>query len=389
MGATIAATLVAAGGTAYAASQAPGQPAPINYAKDYRAILRAQLKNAGKLYAAHSEWDPRYQALDTQLLMQRLLGAPGGEHTETYTDYVMGPPQYKEVQVGSGMGGSNQAIRTMRVPIPGSAQMIPVQRTRQVTDPATRGLLDITENDIQPAVRRMTQEDERSRVSGENDLLKEFGAANIDAMKSANPGEAKLIDELTKQAGDELSQGGNLSADQLHVVQQAERQGQADRGMGWSPSDSFAEALKTLDAGEALKSSRRSFAANVAQLNTGTYGDPYQKFFNRSSGMAPTAGSFLNSNAGRTAPFNPESPMGQDVIGANFNAAQSNYISGQNGVNASIGAGTSTVGRLLASYINSSQTSNPGFNSTPGQQVYFNPTRQTGLQMNGSGALGY
>lgn len=377
----IVAALAGAGATAYAASQAPGAPDAISYGDEYRKILKTQLKQAPKLLAAHREFDPQYAALDTDLLIQRLLGSEPTTREETYTDYVKGPPLYKDEVIN---WNGRQTIR--RVPIPGSEQMIPVTKTRTVQVPGVRGLLDISENDIQPAVRRMQQQDERSRVQGEIDVLRELGPANIEALKSANPGAAKLIDELTSQASDELKLKGELSPEQRALVQQSSREAQAARGMGWSPSDTFAEILKTQDASEALKSARRSFATSVAQLNQGFAGDPYLKFFGRSSGTAPTAGTFLGAG-GRTAPFNPESQMAQDIIGTNFNAQQSAYIAGQNNFNSTLGASVGSFGNTLANYIRTQR--DPAINPAPGQQPTYSSPRMTGLQQSGAGALGY
>lgn len=379
MGAAIAAAAIAAGATAYSASQTPDAPDPINYGAQYKKILRAQLQNAGPLFSAHNTWDPRYQQLDERLLIQRLLGGPGGEREEQYIEYEDVPGHYES----SGQRDPNMPNGPIpRVWVPATVR--PITRTRTVTDDPTRGLLDIYQKDLQPALRESEAEDIRTRIANEIQTMQQYGGDLSEAQFASNPGAARLIKGLTQQAGDELDLGGSLSKEQSDLVAQAQRSGDADRGMVYSPSSVFAEALKKLDAGEALKASRRSFAGNVAQLNQGFQGDTYQKFFGRSSGSTPNAGSFLNAPGGRTAPFNPESGFAQDIIGTNFNAAQSAYQAGQNNLNSTIGAGVGGIGQLLASYLR--QSSNPGININPGNPTLYTP-RQSGLQM--SGSIGY
>ncbi len=385
--ALVAAAALGAGATAYSASQVPDAPDPINYGQQYRDILRAQLRNAGRLYGAHAEYDPLYAGLDERLLLQRLLGSEGGDRTEEYTDYVTTPGHWEIPPAGPVSSNSPATARGStsagRIWIPGSSH--PVTRTRTVTDPATRGLIDITERDLQPAQRRMQTEDTRARVQGEVDILREMGPEAIAALKASNPSAAALIDELTRQASEELQLGGNLSRDQRRQVSETVRQGQADRGMGFSPSDVFIEALQTADASEALKASRRSFAANTAQLNAGFAGDAYQRFFGRSSGSTASAGEFVPYGAsGSRAPFNPESSMAQDIIGTNFNVAQDAFQAGQNNLNSTIGSSVGNFGNALATYLRS--RSNPGLNTQPGNPTLYSANRQTGLQM---GALGY
>lgn len=398
--------LAGAGATAYSASQRPDQPKPLDYGAQTGQTLRAQYKWAPRLARMHALVDPMYIANDEQNLIQRLLGSEGGTSTYSYRDTVpwgsgqgggggkfgMASGAVTENWRGTGDsgehgGGLSDAQRALldATSTPGGGIANDVLggdpehprfrngiRTVRVDTPATRGLLDILQRDIQPAVSAMQTQADRARIRGENNILKELGPQQIEALKAANPGAAGLIDELTSQAQSDLELGGELSTQQRSEIAQSVRAGQAARGMGFSPSDVFAEAMKTADASEALKASRRTFANNTVGLNAAYFGDPYMRMFGRSSGQVPSAGSLIGQGSqGSVAPFNPESPLAASIAGTNYNAAQAQYIGGQNNFNATLGAGVGNVGNLLASYMrNQNQGASTASTSALGYQFH-------------------
>jgi hypothetical protein len=90
----------------------------------------------------------------------------------------------------------------------------------------------------------------------------------LQALREADPEAAALMDSLMASASQELALDNQLDPNQTRLVEQAGRASAAARGMGFGPSDAFAETLAKLGVGEQMRDKRRSNALTLAQLRT-------------------------------------------------------------------------------------------------------------------------
>lgn len=88
----------------------------------------------------------------------------------------------------------------------------------------------------------------------------------LDALRLADPESAALLDSLTASASSELALDNQLDPSQLRLVEQSGRASAAARGMGFGPSDAFAESFAKLGAGDNLRAGRRNQALTLAKL---------------------------------------------------------------------------------------------------------------------------
>lgn len=148
------------------------------------------------------------------------------------------------------------------------------------------------------------------------DIL-ELSPKAMDALRAANPEAAELLDEMTRQANEEVMLGGDLSADERRRIVQNTRAGFADRGMALSNPSMFAEVMNLDSYGRQRKAERRGFANDVIQLNRINYGDPWMAILGRPS-SAENANQFIPSSM-KVGPqlFDGESPYASSLFSGN------------------------------------------------------------------------
>jgi hypothetical protein len=257
--------------------------------KNYRKLTAAQLAYAQPILDAHKRLDPQYQALDEQLLLQRLFG-----------------------------------------------------------DGQSQGMLNIYEQQIQPQVSRINNAETRDRVAGEIATINELGKAARDARDASNPEVAALLRRLTADANTGLDAGVNLTPDQANQIAQANRRAAAARGVAASPAAAFREALATSQAGQALQASRRDMAGQVIGINQSYYGDPWQQFLGR-GGSAPGGAAFLGlGSTGTRMGMTDATNAGAQLDATQMNNAQQNQMFWQNQAVNAAGAGIGGIGEWLA-----------------------------------------
>lgn len=88
----------------------------------------------------------------------------------------------------------------------------------------------------------------------------------LDAIRNADPENARLMDTLTGQATSDLALDNRLDPSQIRMVEQSSRAGAADRGLGYGPNDLFAEQFAKLGYGDQLRDKRRNAALTLQQL---------------------------------------------------------------------------------------------------------------------------
>jgi hypothetical protein len=139
----------------------------------------------------------------------------------------------------------------------------------------------------------------------------------VGSVKSAVPGGANLLDQLTQSAGEQLGAGANLDPALLRITQQAQRGAEAARGMGHGPSDVVNESAAITGMGNQLQQQRQGFASGVAGLDFASLLNP---------AMQLTQG----ASAGGV---NPASIY--DIFNTSYNARAASNIAGANNAAAS------------------------------------------------------
>lgn len=335
---------IAAAG-AYSSSQAQKAARREGEALDYGAItrdtLQAQIDLAPDLYRSEAEFRPKYNALDLEELEATLMGRPAGKRGETYTDYEL-----QEQVVGSEKWQHPVLGHWMTRPVMGQVP-VPVNRTREVDTPAQKGLLELLETEIGPGLHRLRRADAAADV----ETVRELGPKSREAMRLFNPETAGLVDRLATQA--DANMRGEFDPGEQRLAQQAIRQAQASRGVGYGPNDTWEEVYGVTGQGTELARMR---ALEAIGANQSFYGDPFMQILQRSSSTSPGAAAVLGSGAAMNAGagprlFNPESPFAGDVAMTNFNAQEAARISAGNNQAAMLGAGIGALGMLGGGYL--------------------------------------
>lgn len=132
-------------------------------------------------------------------------------------------------------------------------------------------------------------------------------AAATDQMQRqlANQGPSDIETELRRQAMQDLSLGGSLSADEVRQVTQGSRAAWSSRGLGMSQPGAVEEVMSRSAASDARRAQRQQFAAgvdtgtqqrqasdraftlNAGQAAVGMF-DPYTRMYGRGGGSAQT-----------------------------------------------------------------------------------------------------
>jgi hypothetical protein len=209
------------------------------------------------------------------------------------------------------------------------------------------GLLSTYEQDISPSLARAANADRSTRIEGEMGDITRFAPQIAQTLREAS-GNAPLLEEMNRQALEDLRAGAGMSPELSREVQQGVRSAQAARGFGFGAPDAVTEAFARGSRGLQLQQQRRQNAAGMVGLNQATGGDPFMAILGRPSqtmGMMPgVAGQAAGFNPG--AMFNPESAYAGDIFNTNYNAQAAANIQSANNKNALIGAGISAAGSM-------------------------------------------
>jgi hypothetical protein len=238
----------------------PDAPAPVDYSKQTRDTLQAQIDLAPQLYSSEAQYQPKYAALSLQNMGSFLNGSNG--QPGFISQYAQAMPA-----LGAAQSAANTAQRTADI--------------RDVNALAPQG---------------------------------------IAAMRAANPGGASILDKLTQQANEGLDAGSQMTGDQMRNLNNSLRSSMGARGVSYGPASSYAEALAGSQYGDQLSNQRQSMAASTLGATQSFYGDPYQQILGRSSGAGNAAGSLMNSAQGaQSGPqiFNPESALSSSMTAGN------------------------------------------------------------------------
>jgi len=202
--AAAAALAATAAGTAMSMTNKPGIPQDRSLGSEVAQNVGAQIAMQPEIYAAESQYQPKYTELGVKNLRTSMLGTPD-----------------------------------------------------------TPGLLNLYENDVYPTQARIQAQQEQAQREADVSALETFAPRITAAMRNADPGSAALQDELRSQALAELNMGSSLTPAMRRELEQSAAASQAASGRAYQPG-ALAERLMTQGAaGEALKSQRRNFATSM------------------------------------------------------------------------------------------------------------------------------
>jgi hypothetical protein len=263
-------------------------------AAEGRDTLQAQIDLAPQKYAADAEYQPKYDQLNRQRLINGIFGN-GGTDPGLLSAYEQAVPRLDAIE----------SATTSR------------RRQQDIAD------------------------------------VGQFGQAAVQAVRNADPTQAALLSSLNAQAIQGVNAGSGLTPEERRMAQQSARMGQADRGLGFGPGDAFTETLATDRYGAARRQQRQGFGVQVAGLNAATAPDAMQLVTGRSSGIGQAGGLFgqaggINASSGAPS-FDPFSAYGSDVANTNYNGQAAARIAEGNANAALYSAAISSAGSAASS----------------------------------------
>ncbi len=323
-----------------------------DYFSEMQATTFGQMALQPQLLAYRSAMAPLYGQLDLGMTRDMLLGTVGGEQVKNPAWLAKKAElDLFRKQTGYKGRGPNQAeVQRMEAELAGIEEY--------TTTKASRGMLDLYEKDINPTLSRMDAQALRTQREADISAVEQLGGRATDALRQADPQQAALVDEMNRQAIEELLLGGALSDAQKRNIQQGMRSGQTARGLGTGVGDAVAEAMAQAEGAEQQKASRRQFAGQVAGLNQSVKGDPFMSILGRSSGVNPMMAGQIFGQGQSMVPgqiFNPESNYAGGLYGQNaqmtMGARQSTAQNRSNMFGSVVGGLTGIAGAGLGGYL--------------------------------------
>lgn len=293
-------------------------PPPRNYGQETRDTLQAQIDLAPQLAATEARYRPVYTALDLADLNYMLRGSDAIPQisfdqpvSRTTTTESANPRE----GLGGGKGGTEASPnRTNMTTV--EEQYMPAMLGQQ------KGVLSLYEEDIAPSLSRIEAAERNSRIAGEMDAIGKYAGGVSRTLREAT-GNAPLLDELNRQALEEIKSGARLDPSLRREVQQSIRAGQAARGMGYGMRDLADESTMTALQAEQLRRNRQAFAQSMVGMNQATGGDPFMAILGRPSqvfqatqGVGAQAYGMSQSMGPKL--FNPESQYAADIYNQNY-----------------------------------------------------------------------
>lgn len=266
-------------------------PPPRDLTAEARATMAAELEAAPQILAARQTYDPQYAELETKTLERGLFGTDGNNGQLAIFEQTA--PRYQQA-----ISDSNTIARR---------------------------------NDLQD--------------------YQEFAPGFVTAARNADPENARLLEELTRQAQAELDLNGQASPEEIAASREAVRGAYASRGNLSGSGAITAEMLDRAALRRSRQASARQNAANTSQLRFSQ--QPNAAAFFSGQGAGPTAAfqgqGGINTQASASQ-FDPFNAYAQDLYSSNHNAAWSRYNSKENNRSSLIGAGIGALGVIAAPF---------------------------------------
>ena len=269
-------------------------PEPRNYGQEMSDTLSSQIALAPELYASEAEYQPQYLQLNMQNL-QRALGGRDG----------------------------------------------------------TPGLVQQYEETLYPAMSRIEADTLSQQRAADVSAVERYGPRAAAASRAA-AGNQQLIDELGRQALEEVQAGQSLTPQELRQAQQSSRAAMSARGLGLGNQAIADEILKSYQLGRQRQSERRAFGGQVAGLQQQTGADPFMAILGRPS-QAFALGQGTMGQAASVSPgrqFNPLDPYAGSLYASNKQnemAARQASAAGRSGIIGGALGGLGSIGGGWAS----------------------------------------
>lgn len=135
---------------------------------------------------------------------------------------------------------------------------------------AAQPQLYASEKEYAPKYNQLARERLRDTVTGGNGVPG-IGQMYALALRSADPGQAQLMDQLTQTANSDLALGASIDPQLLRIAQQSVRGRTAGTLGATGGSGALKEALGVSEFANNLRTQRRGFAAGVSAMNDARY----------------------------------------------------------------------------------------------------------------------
>jgi len=191
------------------------------------------------------------------------------------------------------------------------------------------GMLQQYSETIQPALNQVATTQRAADVAD----VATLGPAAREALRTANPEAARLLDSLTTQAQTQVDTNGALDPFTRRLLQQDIRGAQAARGFGTGTSDAAAEAYYEAATREQRRAQNQQLASSVAQQTNALYGDPFMAILGRASSQPAMAawGQGSSGAASATSPVNSAFDLNSPLSLATYQGQlKANLASAQN-----------------------------------------------------------
>lgn len=263
-------------------------PPPRDLVAEGRQTIQAELEAAPQILAARQQNDPAYAELETKTLERGLFGTDG--NNGQLAIFEQAAPRYQQA-----ISGANTIARR---------------------------------NDLQD--------------------FQEFAPGFVEANRNLDPENARLLEELTRQAQAELDLNGAASPEEIAASREAVRGAYASRGNLAGSGAITAEMLDRAALRRSRQASARQNAANTSQLRFSQQPNAAAFFSGQGAGSAAAlqGQGGINTQAS-AAQFDPFNAYAQDLYSSNHNAAWSKYNSKRNSATAAIVGG---IGVLAAPF---------------------------------------
>jgi hypothetical protein len=218
----------------------------------------------------------------------------------------------------------------------------------------TPGLIQQYEEDLYPAMSRIEADTLAQQRAADVAAVEQYGPRAAAASRAA-AGNQQLIEELGRQALEEVQAGQSLTPQELRQAQQSSRAAFSARGLGMGNQAVADEVLRGYQLGRQRQSERRGFAGQVAGLQQQTGADPFMAILGRPSN-AFALGQGAIGQAGGMAPgrqFNPLDPYAGSLYASNQQNEMAARQATAGNRAAIIGGGLKALGSIAGGYASS------------------------------------
>lgn len=168
------------------------------------------------------------------------------------------------------------------------------------------GLLSMYGGSVVPAITNSQVGANATTAAGNVKNLLTMGPAASAGVSAINPGQSKLINDITGTADKNLQLGTDLDPETLDTTLNAVNQNWSDRGLGTAPAAQLSSAMQLYAGGQNLLAQRESEAENAATTSYNTTVAPITNLLTPNSNATSQAlsltnsGQSISSNAGPT-----------------------------------------------------------------------------------------